>query len=187
MDPNIILKEIQDGNRESFKSLFYSYYDVLVVYAEKYLYCRESSEDVVQEAFIYIWENANVVDIQTSFEAYLYRMVRNRSLNYLKTIKISVDLEVVENTLNDPVATKYEDFQHEDVIKFNEVILLAETMPERMKAVFDLKYRQNYSYLEISKELEISINTVKTQLKRAKILVLRRIPFYLPIIYLYLF
>ena len=44
-----------------------------------------------------------------------------------------------------------------------------ESLPEKMQHIVKLKFLHGYSYAEISTELDISINTVKTQLKRAKV------------------
>lgn len=177
MGPNLLLQEIRDGNQDSFKRLFHLYYEALVIYAEGYLFDRASSEDVVQEVFIYFWENADNITITTSVKGYLYKMVRNRGLNYLKTLKITDDLEILKYA-HDKLDNDFDDLQEEKTEKFNKVLLLVEAMPKRMKAIFNLKYQQHYSYSEISNELGISANTVKTQLKRAKTLIQSQFPFH---------
>lgn len=173
MNQNILLKQIRNGNQDGFKRLFHLYYDSLVIYADSYLSDRASSEDVVQEVFIYFWENANTINITTSLKGYLFKMVRNRGLNYLKTLKITDDIEILEYDYY----YETDNLQEEKIRRFNEVLLLIETMPVRMKAIFNLKYRQNYSYSEISSELGISTNTIKTQLKRAKAILQNQLPF----------
>jgi len=177
LNPNLLLREIRDGNQDSFKRLFHLYYDSLVIYADGYLCDRASSEDLVQEVFIYFWENADNITITTSVKGYLYKMVRNKGLNYLKTLKITDDLEILEYTHNE-LGDDLDNFQEERIKKFNKVLLLVEAMPKRMKTIFNLKYRQHYSYSEISNELNISANTIKTQLKRAKTLIQSQSPFY---------
>lgn len=173
-----ILTEIRDGNRDSFKRLFHRYYESLVIYAEGYLYDRASSEDVVQEVFIYFWENADNLHITTSVKGYLYKMVRNRGLNYLKTLKVSDDIEILEYTFIQESNLDLEDLQAERILKFKQVLLVVDTLPKKMKEIFILKHRKNYSYSEISNVLRISPNTVKTQLKRAKNILQSQLPFY---------
>ena len=175
LNPNFLLEEIQGGNQDSFKRLFHLYYDSLVIYAEGFFFDRASSEDVVQEVFIYFWKNADSITITTSIKGYLYKMVRNRCLNYLKTLKITDDLEVLEYTHSE-LGYDLDNLQEEKIKKINKVLLLVETMPKRMKAIFNLKYQQHYSYSEISNELNISTNTIKTQLKRAKTLIQSQFP-----------
>ncbi|MDT0678330.1 RNA polymerase sigma factor [Autumnicola musiva] len=167
LDTKLFL-EIQGGNRESFKRLFYLYYDSLVIYAEGYLYDRASSEDVVQEVFICFWEHADTINITTSIKGYMYKMVRNKCLNHLKKLDISDKLEILEYTHIRVPDNHPNKLQDERIKKFNKVSHLIESMPNRMREIFNLKYKQNYSYSEISRELNISTNTIKTQLKRAK-------------------
>ena len=186
MNPNIFLKEIQNGNQDSFKRLFYLYYDSLVIYADQFLFDRPSSEDIVQEVFIYFWENASVLNIKISVKGYLYSMVKNRVFNYLKTLKITVDIEILEYT--EPKKSFVNDnYPEEKGIRYTKVIKLIETMPEKMKEICNLKYIQSYSYAEISDELGISINTVKTQLKRAKSRLRKQLPYILLFLSLYFF
>ena len=170
MDINIILKEIRDGNKETFERLFHKYYERLVIYAERFLFDRASSEDLVQEVFIHFWENSKSIHITTSLKAYLYRMVRNKGLNYLKSLKLTDDLESVNYSNEHDFFYNSIETQEENGLKFKKVIHLVDTMPDRMQEIFNLKYRESYSYAEISNELGISTNTVKTQLKRAKAL-----------------
>ena len=83
---NLILEEIRKKNEIVFKNFFDKHYKELVVYANGFLFDKDASEDIVQEIFIYIWEHANKLNIETSLKGYLYTMVRNRCFNYLKSI-----------------------------------------------------------------------------------------------------
>lgn len=183
MDSKIILK-IREKNQDSFESFFHHYYEPLVIYAQGYLYDRASCEDIVQEVFIYIWDNANAINITISVKGYLYKMVRNRMLNHLETLKNTYDIDVLNYN---PIKETYDDLmsvQEEKSIKFNKVLLIIDTLPKRMKEIFILKYRRNYSYSEISIILNISPNTVKTQLKRAKTILQSQFLSYILLIYL---
>lgn len=183
MDSKILLK-IREKNQDSFESFFHHYYESLVIYAQGYLYDRASCEDVVQEVFIYVWENANSINITISLKGYLYKMVRNRMLNHLETLKNNYEIEVYGYT---PIKETYEDLvnlQEEKNVKLNKVLLLIDALPKKMKEIFILKYRRNYSYSEISLILNISPNTVKTQLKRAKTILQSQLLTYILLIYL---
>ena len=170
MNKNILIKEIRKGNHLAFKRVFDSFYKELVVYANGYLFDKASSEDVVQDVYTYIWEYADTIEIKTSLKAYLYAMVRNQSLKTLKTIAISDDAHILE--LNASLISEYnvEEFSYEDkMIIYNQVLKIADSFPDKMKQIFKLKFLNSYKYTEIAKEAGVSINTVKTQLKRAKL------------------
>ncbi len=169
MDSNSTFKEIQNKNHVVFKQVFEDLYGDLVIYANKYLFQIGSSEDVVQEVFIYLWENAGKINIKSSLKNYLYAMVRNRCLNILKTIKItdisySYELQTIIETNYTP-----DYFPHEER-KTNYVLMteVLDSLPTKMRTIVMLRFMKNYKYSEIADELGVSVNTIKTQLKRAK-------------------
>ena len=82
------LQEIQSGSETAFEIMFRTYYQPLCHYAYSFLRDKEEAEEVVQATFIAVWEKRSTIEIQTSFKAYLYRMVRNSCLNVIKHEKI---------------------------------------------------------------------------------------------------
>ncbi|WP_303315331.1 RNA polymerase sigma-70 factor [Flavivirga abyssicola] len=167
---NIIIEEIRKKNRKVYKNFFDKNYADLVTYANGYLFDQQASEDLVQEVFIYIWENAKKIKIKSSLKGYVATMVRNRCLNYLKSIKITDSFHYLE--LNIHLITEHVfDSTEEDEKKivYHQILKIVDTLPEKMQKVVRLKFLHNYTYAEIAEELNISINTVKTHLKRAKV------------------
>ena len=169
MEINIVLEELQNQNKSVYKNVFNHFYKGLVKYAHNFLFDKQASEDVVQEVFISLWENAKNIEIQTSLKAYLYAMVRNKCLNYLKSIKITDDLNLID--FNSFILEE-EDLnlisEEEKTIVYTQILKIVETFPESMQQIFKLKFIENYTYTEIADELGISVNTVKTQLQRSK-------------------
>ncbi|MDO6515998.1 RNA polymerase sigma factor [Zobellia uliginosa] len=166
---NLILEEIRKKNEKVFKNFFDKHYEEFVVYANGYLFDKDSSEDIVQEIFIYIWEHANTLNIETSLKGYIYAMVRNKCFNYLKSIKITDNLELLDFNINLITEHVFNSTSEEDkAIVYHQILRIVDTLPEKMQQIVKLKFLHNYKYAEIANELGISINTVKTQLKRAK-------------------
>lgn len=165
----ILIKEIRRGDKKAFQKFFKQHYKDLVNYANAYLFDIDASEDVVQEVFIALWEKSESINIEYSLIAYTRTMVRNRCLNYLKSIKITDDYKVLE--MNVAFVTDYTlDTEEENKkIIYRQITKIIDTLPERMRTVVTLKFIHNYTYKEIAEELNISVNTVKTQLKRAKV------------------
>lgn len=173
---NIIIEEIRKKNQKVYQNFFNKNYANLVVYANGYLFDQHASEDIVQEAFIYLWENAEKIKIHTSLNGYLLNMVRNRCLNYLKSLKITDNFGYLELNIN-LITEHVFDSSHEEEKKivYHQVLKLIDTLPEKMKKVILLKFLHNYSYAQIAEELDISINTVKTQLKRGRFKIIQLI------------
>ena len=97
---NLILEQIRKKDEKVFKIFFDKHYGELVLYANGYLFDKDASEDIVQEVFIYIWEYSNKLKIETSLKGYLHAMVRNRCLNYLKSLKLKYDYKILEFNIN---------------------------------------------------------------------------------------
>lgn len=140
-----------------------------MIFANGYLFDQAASEDVVQETYIYLWENIDKINIETSVKAYLYTMVRNRCYNFLKSIKITDDAKYLDLNASLISNQNLELFSEEDTdIVYNQILKIVDSLPVKMQEIFKLKFFSNYKYSEIADELGISVNTVKTQLKRAK-------------------
>ncbi len=167
---NLIVSEIQKGNQKIFKAFFDKHYKDLVVYANSFLFDKDSSEDIVQDIFIYIWENASDLRIGVSFEGYIYTMTRNRCLNYLKSIKITDNLDVLAFNIHLITENTFDTVNEDDkkIIHY-QILKIVDSLPDKMQQIVKLKFLNDYKYSEIATELNISVNTVKTQLKRAKI------------------
>lgn len=153
-----------------FKRLFESLYQELVTYANEYLFDKSSSEDVVQEVFVQLWEKSNIIDLKTNLKAYLYAMVRNRCLNTLKAIKITDTAKILETRVSFETSYSPDFFPEEEKqARHEQVRHVIEKLPAKMRTIVILRFLNNYAYKEIAKELGVSTNTVKTQLKRAKV------------------
>ncbi|UGU15732.1 RNA polymerase sigma-70 factor [Sinomicrobium kalidii] len=179
MNVSFVISEIRKRNRVVFKKLFDRFYKELVYYANHYLHDSAQSEDLVQEVFIYIWENADHLDIKTSLKGYMYTMVRNRCLNALKAVGIKDDLEFKDFYIAltedyNPLINKEEEKSREDFLRA--VVKMADTFPPQMQKVFKLWYFNQYEYKMIAEELGIGVSTVKKYLERAKDKIAKSLP-----------
>lgn len=169
LDANITIYHIQQKDQKVFKRLYDDLYEDLVGYAFRYLYDKAYSEDVVQEVFISLWVNAERIKINGSLKMYIYRMVRNRCLNFLKTLNVTDEFGEWEEKLLDEPSAIFDMVLNADLEDpYDEMLKNIELLPEKMQKIFRLKYMHNFQYTEIAEILGVSVNTVKTQLKRAK-------------------
>ena len=166
IEDKILFNEIKKGNKVVYETLFSEYYESLVRFAESYLFNQHASEDLVQELFIYIWENSSKLEIHTSLKSYFYQSIRNRCLNYLKSLKLKdkKNLLYIDATINSNDDIEF--FDPEIMGKIRDSI---DELPPQMAKVFRLKLLEGFKQDEIAEELKISVNTVKTHLKRAKV------------------
>ena len=118
------------------------------------------SEEIVQDAFIYIWEKRENIQIKTSLKSYLFTTVRNKSINYIKNElpkqQLSENLSAASLFINDD--------EHEDQELKIKVQKAIDQLPMKCKQIFILSRYSGYTYKEISEELEISVKTVENQM-----------------------
>jgi RNA polymerase sigma-70 factor (ECF subfamily) len=165
IEDRILFNEIKNRNKKVFGSLFYEYYPRLVKYAEGFVFDRQACEDIVQDLFIYFWERTDRIIIEQSIKAYLYQSVKNRCLNYLRDMHIQDKhkLLYLESMLNSDDSATWVD---PDIV--SQIEKAIEELPPLMSSLFRLKYLEGKKYREIASEKNISENTVKTQIQRAK-------------------
>lgn len=169
-----LLFGLKQGDSKSFELLFEKYYYKLCNYAMVFLKSKDLAEEIVQETFIKFWENRDKIEISSSFRAYIYKSIYNHCLIYLKK--------------QDGLRSKFEKMAEEIVYHYqinhertnfylsenknekdNELRLnkLMEKLPEQCKDIFYKSRFENLTYQQISESLNLSVNTIKTQIKRA--------------------
>ncbi len=150
-------------NKDTYKDLFYHLYPRLVSYSSKYLKDQFAAEEVVEDCFVTLWEKRENLSHIPDIKPYLYKMVRNASLKYLLKSKKVISLDSKQH---DSAILIDQDIIEEEV---HAVILFKalETLPLKCRKVFELSCLKGVKYKDIAEELEISINTVKSQRARA--------------------
>lgn len=91
----ILVKQVSNGDRKAYATLFHEFYTPLLFYSIKFTKNREASEDIIQDFFCRLWEDRKRLVNDKSFYAYIYSSVRNRSLNYLRDSR-SISIEGFE-------------------------------------------------------------------------------------------
>jgi RNA polymerase sigma-70 factor (ECF subfamily) len=190
---NELLLHIKNDNQSAFEVIFLRYYSGLCSYASTILADRDNSEEIVQDTFVKFWENRNQLEINNSLKAYLYRTVHNQCLNQIESKKIrdlysKNQMQAYEKSLTEiipfsndyPIANLIAQELEEKIQKS------IETLPEQCKEVFLLIRIQKKSYQEVAQKLNISVNTVKTQMQRAVFKLKDMLQEYLPVIFIFL-
>ena len=174
VEDKIVFSEIKNRNRKVYEALFRDYYPQLVRFAEGYIFDKHVCEDIVQNLFVYFWENAEKIELDVSVKAYFFQSVKNRCLNHLRDLHIRDrhNLLYMGALLNQE---EVDDLEDPEII--DEIAKAISKLPKEMADVFKLKYMEGKKLREIAQMNQISENTVKTQLQRAKEK-LRKILFY---------
>ena len=165
VEDKILFNEIKNRNLKVYESLFSNYYPLLVRFAEGYIFDKQEAEDIVQNLFIHFWEDTASITLDLSLKAYFFKAVKNRCLNYLRDLQIHDrhNILYVEALINQENSDEYQD--PELIAQINAAIA---QLPEQMVEIVKLKYLEGKKVDEIALIHQVSKNTVKTQLLRAK-------------------
>ena len=160
-------EHMMQGKQETFNSVFNTYYRQLCFFATQMINSPEEAKDIVQDVFLLFWkmDHGKFPNIKT-VKAYLYNAVQTRCLNFLRNEEIrrkNHKMLVQEEWDDDYFLCQR--IQSEIVA---EIFAAVEELPEKCREIFKKSYLENMSDKEIADELEISLNTIKTQKQRAK-------------------
>ncbi|MCF8308719.1 MAG: RNA polymerase sigma-70 factor [Bacteroidales bacterium] len=159
------LKLCQRNYTEGLKILFDRYYNSLVIFSHAYTGRLEISEDIVQQIFIKFWENSHASNIHCSVKSFLFTSVRNASINYLN--KNKTYQKILQNYLAENDIVNEDEEAIEDLELAKAVEEATNKLPQKCRQIFRLVIFEEMKYQEVAQYLGISINTVKTQLRRA--------------------
>jgi RNA polymerase sigma-70 factor (ECF subfamily) len=142
--------------------LFKEHYTLLCLVSFGIVKDRDAAKDIAQDFFIYYWQRRDLINLTVSFKAYAVRAVKNLSLLSLERTKkenlqfqdLNIKNHQEQKDLDEP--GKYQ--------KLNELL---NKLPKSRKDIFISSVVYGQSYSEIAQDREISVNTVKTQMKRA--------------------
>jgi len=159
-------KALKNGDAELFGEMYRFYYAKLCYYAYSFVYDKDASKDIVHDVFSNIWIKRNKLQQIESLKFYLYRAVKNKSLDYLKHSglnKLSIsDYEQEGIAGNQNVEREYEHAELAGIIK-----KLLDELPPKCREVFVLVKFQGFKYAEAAELLGISSNTVENHIVKA--------------------
>jgi RNA polymerase sigma-70 factor (ECF subfamily) len=168
-----LVMRLQNQDQHAFSYLYDNYSAALNGVIYRMVENTELAEDILQEAFVKIWNNFSSYDTSKGrLFTWMLNITRNltidtlRSKGYKKQAKISGDENSVNNLSNDgKIAERF------DAMGLRKQ--LANLKPEQ-RTIIDLAYFNGYTQDEISKEMGIPLGTVKTRM-RAAIIELRKL------------
>ena len=160
---SVDIERLINGDEKVFKSLFDHSYIGMVQRAVYYTNDLNAAEDIVQEVFMRLWEKRGELKSVQNLEGYLLLSVKNRCLNYLKHEEVErrhAEILLQEQNEED------EDYRLMREELYRELHRTVDELPKRCRQVFEL-HLQGKKNEEIAQVLELSVETVKTQKKKA--------------------
>jgi RNA polymerase sigma-70 factor, ECF subfamily len=161
-----IIRKIKQGDSVAFEKVYIEHHKKIHRYIHHFLNDTEESANILQDVFISVWEMHEKLDEELPIQYLLYRITKNKVLNHLrKTVNERYYISYCKANLTES------DSSTENFVNFNELDAIIRKsiieLPERRREIFLCSMDEGLSYKEISVKLNISENTVDTQIRNA--------------------
>lgn len=161
-----LVESCKQGSSLSFKELYQRYTKAMFNTSLRIVNNATDAEDIVQDAFIDAFKHIERFNYQSTFGAWLKRIVINKSINYLRDKKlrlVEINQTIISELEND------EAFDETEIkFKVEQIKKVVSMLPDGYRTVFTLNAFEGYDYDEIAEILSITPATVRTQYHRAK-------------------
>ena len=153
-----LIKELKHNSEKAFKNVYEQYKNLVYYQAYIILNNKEDAEDVLQNTFIKFMRNIEYIDDDSSLNQLLSKMSKNEAIDMFR--KRTRRNEVLDDNVN----TYKEEF---DTSKINVILTLNNTLKPLDASIIALKIIFDYSFEDISKELNESIGVIQARYYKA--------------------
>ncbi len=158
-----LIAACKNFDRNSQKELFKLYYGYALNICKLFTYTKEDADEIVNDCFVKLFASINTIDDSKPLKSFIRKIIINSAIDaYRKNKKHYYHLDIDE--LHDVQI-------EEDVISklmLQDILNLLNKLPEHHRIVFSLYVIENYSHEEIAVKLDISVNSSRVFLLRAK-------------------
>jgi RNA polymerase sigma-70 factor (ECF subfamily) len=169
-DESDLIARAYKGDKDAFGELVKRYSKAVYGLAYRFVREHDAADDLTQEAFIKAYQAMNTFIVGKSFRNWIFTIVSNLAINYLKRHKRQVSLEdsIPDDILKDQKVSSnpHSHLEAKDLKK--SIAEAVQRLPEDYKAVFILRTYEEMSYEEIARVLKIEVGTVMSRLFRAR-------------------
>ena len=154
------------NDRNAQRKLYQAYAGRMLVVCMRYVQNQAEAEDILQDAFIKIFQNLSKFRAESTLGSWIKRIVVNTAINQIRAgihFKDMSDVQEYENQVSDNQSGI-------ETIQFQELIEMIQKLPKGCRAVFNLFAIEGYKHHEIAEMLNITEGTSKSQYSRAKVI-----------------
>ena len=187
-----LVERLIHGEEPAFQEIFYQYYPGLLKFANSYLHDTYLAENIVQDAFVILWEKHASLNIQSNIKAYLVTIVKNKCINYIEKLKNRIRLE---NNMHS-IQVKEMNLSISTLASLNPETLFVEEiksiiehtiseLPEQTREVFIMSRFQDINNEGIATKLNISVKGVEYHISKSIKILKNKLSDYLPLLFLF--
>lgn len=160
------LEKLKEGDTAAFSAFFLAYYADLLHFACRLTANKSVAEEIVQEVFVKLWENRQIIVVRLSLKSYLLKSVQNRCIDWQRhqRIRRTVDEEIKESANLMHYDTDNYILKSELEARLNEALML---LPLEIQEAYRMNRFDGMRYQEIANKLNVSVRTVEVRIGRA--------------------
>jgi RNA polymerase sigma factor (sigma-70 family) len=172
----LLVEQARRGNEKAFAILMNRYRDSIYFLILKMVNNSSDAEDLTIEAFGKAFRSLESYTPKFAFSTWLFKIATNNCVDFIRKKQISpTPFDLLQDNLDTATVNIQSDLPdpEESLINRQKIAALKDIVSQlkpRYKSLIELRYYKEYSYEEISSELNLPIGTVKAQLYRAKTL-----------------
>lgn len=161
-----LIRRIQERNHDAFSELVFRHSKRFYSIAYRMLSNKNEAEDIVQEAFLKLWDKPDLWDKtrQTKFTTWFYRIITNLCLDYNKKKK---PMSLSEDS---PIADKKP--EEDDLLELHQKQAMLESfirkLPERQQLALNLCFYEGLSNKEAAEIIDVKVKALQSLIMRAK-------------------
>ncbi|MBR3492474.1 MAG: RNA polymerase sigma-70 factor [Bacteroidales bacterium] len=161
----VLVEKMKAGDREAFNNIFRRYYAPLVRFGVRFVADADQSAEIVQDLFVKLWTGRDKLTVNSSFESYMLRSVRNAAITFINKERAHAEANervfTDDSDANDPSET----LQSNNLESSYRAILA--NMPEKRREVFLASRYEGLKYAEIADKMGLSQKTVEAHMTAA--------------------
>ena len=128
----------------------------------------DQAEDIVQDIFVKVWNDPDLLDGNKNINSYLYSMVRNRAFEVIRRENISQKInQQLEYIQNNAATTNVEEDEIEKLLLLEQIYVSIRQLPPKCSEVFTLSKVNGLTYVQIAEKMNISVKTVENHMGKA--------------------
>jgi RNA polymerase sigma-70 factor (ECF subfamily) len=172
----LLVLEAKEGSEKAFASLMNRYWDSIFFLLLKMVNNSSDAEDLTIEAFGKAFRNLDSYTPKFAFSTWLFKIATNNCVDFIRKKQVSpTPLDHLQDSLDIVIVNIQSDqpdpeellINHQEIAALKDIV---SQLKPRYRTLIELRYYNEYSYIEISSKLNLPIGTVKVQLNRAKAL-----------------
>ena len=164
-----LIERAKDGDSQAFRKLVERHQRFVYSVAHRFTNNGSEAEDIAQEVFLKLWKNLKNYKQDIKLTTWLYKIITNHCLDYLKSRSRKQQMNNVEMKMSIQIA---DEINHEQQIEDRELLQIVTALAKRLtfkqQAVFVLRDLEGLAVEEIGDILDMSASNLKSNLYHAR-------------------